>query len=145
MREEPALLSSSAAESPDQVFRPALEMLQCESRQQRRQILERFTKLGRADINGCDAAADNGRRKAAAGDFNFWKFRHESGSCREIRMPGILLPAASSCRFRFVTKRARAYRNASKHQKGWEHNRSVHLIRKILSAHLHAFETQVCQ
>ena len=63
MREEPALLSSSAAESPAQVVRPALEMLQCESRQQRRQILERFTKLGRADINGCDAAADNGRRK----------------------------------------------------------------------------------
>ena len=23
-------------------------------------------------------------------------------------------------------------------KKGWEHNRSVHLIRKILSAHLHA-------
>jgi hypothetical protein len=66
MREEPALLSGSAAESPDQVFRPALEMLQCESRQQRRQILERFTKLGRADINGSDAAADNGRRKTAA-------------------------------------------------------------------------------
>ena len=52
MREEPALLSGSAAESPDQVFRPALEMLERESRQQRRQILERFTKLGRADING---------------------------------------------------------------------------------------------
>ena len=57
MREEPALLSGSAAESPDQVFRPPLEMLKRESRQQRRQILERFTKLGRADINGCDAAA----------------------------------------------------------------------------------------
>ena len=70
MREEPALLSSSAAESPDQVFRPALEMLQCESRQQRRQILERFTKLGRADINGCDAAADNGRRKAGSSGMN---------------------------------------------------------------------------
>ena len=52
MREEPALLSGSAAESPDQVFRPPLEMLERESRQQRRQILERFTKLGRADING---------------------------------------------------------------------------------------------
>ena len=89
MSEEPALLSGSAAESPDQVFRPALEMLERESRQQRRQILQRFTKLGRADING-----------------------------REMGMPGILLPAAFSCRFRFVTKRARAYRNASKHQKG---------------------------
>ena len=138
MREEPALLSGSAAESPDQVFRPPLEMLKRESRQQRRQILERFTKLGRADINGCDAAADNGRRKATAGDFNFWKLRHESSSCKETRMPAILcrplLHAASALSLRELAR----IEMLQSIKQGWEHNGSVHLIWEILSAHLHA-------